>query len=199
MLAILEGGSQGEQRDRSSCLVRAQVSERFELAPGEYAAAVQEDGGTSSARAINGEARPGWEQYFMEVARTVASRATCPRASVGAVLTREHRILTTGYNGAPRGVAHCTDAECLMVDGHCLRATHAEANAVVQGALHGVSLQGATAYCTHQPCAGCSKLLISAGIVRIVYRDAYPDPIASLLLDEAGVTMKRYEPETAPA
>lgn len=128
----------------------------------------------------------------MDIAVTVASRATCPRASVGAVLTREHRILTTGYNGAPRGVAHCTEAGCLLVDGHCLRATHAEANAVVQGALHGVSLEGATAYCTHQPCAGCSKLLISAGIVRIVYRDAYPDPVAEQLLREARVAIEPY-------
>jgi dCMP deaminase len=137
-------------------------------------------------------ARPGWDEYFMEIARTVATRATCPRARVGAVLTRSRRILTTGYNGAPRGVAHCTEAGCLMVDGHCLRATHAEANAIVQGALHGVSLEGATAYCTHQPCAGCSKLLISAGIVRIVYRDAYPDPVAEQLLAEANVELEQY-------
>ena len=73
----------------------------------------------------------------MEIARTVATRATCPRARVGAVLTRSRRILTTGYNGAPRGVAHCTEAGCLMVDGHCLRATHAEANAIVQGRCTG--------------------------------------------------------------
>ena len=136
----------------------------------------------------------------MEIARTVATRATCPRASVGAVLTRERRILTTGYNGAPRGVAHCTEAGCLMADGHCLRATHAEANAIVQGALHGVSLKGAIAYCTHQPCAGCSKLLISAGVERIVFADAYPDPIAALLLAEAGVAVEQFEPaERTPA
>jgi dCMP deaminase len=128
----------------------------------------------------------------MEVARTVATRATCPRAGVGAVLVREHRILTTGYNGAPRGVPHCLDVGCTMVDGHCLRATHAEANAIVQGALHGVSLEGATAYCTHEPCAGCSKLLISAGIVRIVYADAYPDAVATMLLREAGVATERF-------
>lgn len=128
----------------------------------------------------------------MDIARTVATRATCPRASVGAVLTRDKRILTTGYNGAPRGVSHCLDVGCTMVDGHCLRATHAEANAIVQGALHGVSLQGATAYCTHEPCAGCTKLLISAGVVRIVYRDAYPDPVASMLLAEAGVAIEPY-------
>jgi dCMP deaminase len=125
----------------------------------------------------------------MTIARTVATRATCPRASVGAVLVREHRILTTGYNGAPRGVAHCTEAGCILRDNHCIRTTHAEANAIVQGALHGVSLEGATAYCTHQPCVNCSKLLISAGIVKIVYEEAYPDAVATELLAEAGVAL----------
>jgi len=134
-------------------------------------------------------ARPGWDEYFMEIAHTVATRATCPRASVGAVLVRDHRILTTGYNGAPRSVAHCTEAGCIVVNDHCQRATHAEANAIVQGALHGVSLQGATAYCTHQPCVNCSKLLISAGVAKIVYDQAYPDPVASELLAEAGVAL----------
>lgn len=133
--------------------------------------------------------RPGWDQYFMQIARTVATRATCPRASVGAVLVRDHRILTTGYNGAPRGVAHCTQAGCIIVNDHCVRATHAEANAIVQGALHGVGLQEATAYCTHQPCVNCSKLLISAGIVKIIYQDAYPDAVAAELLAEAGVAL----------
>ena len=141
---------------------------------------------------MSSQARPGWDDYFMDIARTVATRATCPRASVGAVLTRERRILTTGYNGAPRGVAHCSDVGCEMVDGHCLRATHAEANAIVQGALHGVGLEGATAYCTHQPCAGCSKLLISAGVARIVYEDAYPDRVAEMLLAEANVELVRH-------
>lgn len=128
----------------------------------------------------------------MQIARTVATRATCPRASVGAVLTRAKRILTTGYNGAPRGVAHCSDVGCLLVYEHCQRATHAEANAIVQGALHGVGLEGATAYCTHQPCVNCSKLLISAGIVRIVYADPYHDPIATELLAEAGVMLEAF-------
>ena len=136
--------------------------------------------------------RPGWDEYFMQVAHTVSTRATCPRASVGCVLIRDHRILTTGYNGAPRGVAHCTEVGCTLVNDHCLRATHAEANAVVQAALHGVSLQHATAYCTHQPCVNCSKLLISAGIVKIVYAEAYPDPVASQLLAEAGVALVPY-------
>lgn len=141
-----------------------------------------------------GAARPTWDEYFMEIARSVATRATCPRASVGAVLTRDRRILTTGYNGAPRRVGHCTEVGCLMVDGHCLRATHAEANAIVQGALHGVSLEAATAYCTHQPCAACSKLLISAGVRRIVYADAYPDAVSQTLLAEAGVELELHTP-----
>ena len=128
----------------------------------------------------------------MEVARTVATRATCPRASVGAVIVREHRILTTGYNGAPRGVAHCSEIGCEMVSGHCVRSTHAEANAVVQGALHGVGLDGSTAYCTHQPCVNCAKLLISAGIVRIVYASAYTDTFAQSLLAEAGVALAHF-------
>ncbi|HTC30468.1 MAG TPA: cytidine/deoxycytidylate deaminase family protein [Candidatus Acidoferrum sp.] len=136
--------------------------------------------------------RPGWDEYFMEIAHTVATRATCPRASVGAVLVREHRILTTGYNGAPRGVAHCSEAGCMLVNDHCQRATHAEANAIVQGALHGVGLQGATAYCTHQPCVNCSKLLISAGVTKIVYDQPYPDPIATELLVEAGVALVAF-------
>jgi dCMP deaminase len=159
---------------------------------------VQDENSIGSVRVVNGGTRPGWDEYFMEIARTVATRATCPRASVGVVLTRAHRILTTGYNGAPRGVAHCSEVGCLMVDGHCLRATHAEANAIVQGALHGVSLEGATAYCTHQPCAACSKLLISAGVRRIVYADAYPDAVAQLLLAEAGVDLEPYAPDVEP-
>lgn len=133
--------------------------------------------------------RPGWDEYFMQIARTVATRATCPRASVGCVIVREHRILTTGYNGAPRGVAHCTDVGCTMRDSHCIRATHAEANAVVQAALHGINIAESTAYATHQPCINCSKLLISAGVRRIVYETAYPDDVAQALLAEAGVAL----------
>ncbi len=136
--------------------------------------------------------RPGWDEYFMQIARTVATRATCPRLSVGCVLVREHRILTTGYNGAPRGVAHCTEAGCLLVNDHCARATHAEANAIVQGALHGVSLAGSVAYCTHQPCVNCSKLLISAGVQKIVYDVGYPDAVATQLLAEAGVAIAQF-------
>ena len=142
---------------------------------------------------VNPSMRPGWDEYFMQVARTVATRATCPRASVGAVLVREHRILTTGYNGAPRRVGHCTEVGCEMINGHCVRSTHAEANSVVQAALHGVSLEGSTAYCTHQPCVNCAKLLISAGVERIVYGEAYADPFAQEMLAEAGVALVHFD------
>ncbi len=139
--------------------------------------------------------RPNWDAYFMQIARTVATRATCPRAAVGCVIVREHRILTTGYNGAPRGVDHCTEVGCTVVNDHCARAVHAEANAVVQGALHGVSLEHGVAYCTHQPCINCSKLLISAGVERIVYADQYIDDVAVQLLREAGVALEWFAEE----
>jgi dCMP deaminase len=135
--------------------------------------------------------RPDWDEYFIQIARQVATRGTCPRASVGAVVVLNKRILTTGYNGASAGTEHCSDVGCLMVNDHCLRTTHAEANAIVQGALHGVALAGSTIYTTHQPCAGCTKLLISAGITRVVYDKAYPDSVAELLMAEAGVTIER--------
>ena len=141
---------------------------------------------------IKTRTRPTWDEYFMELARVAATRSTCPRAQVGAVLAREHRVLTTGYNGAPSGCAHCSDVGCLMVDGHCKRAVHAEANTIVQAALHGVNVRGATAYCTHQPCEACSKLLISAGIARIVYEHSYEDAVALELLREAGVALQEF-------
>jgi dCMP deaminase len=135
--------------------------------------------------------RPDWDQYFMQIARDVATRATCPRASVGAVIVRDRRILTTGYNGSPSGVHHCIESGCKMVDGHCVRTTHAEANAIVQAALHGVSVAGGTLYCTHTPCVGCTKLLISARVTSIVfYYDYRVDPFAVEMLDEAGIDLK---------
>ena len=135
--------------------------------------------------------RPTWDKYFSTIAKAVAARATCPRAAVGVVIARDNRILTTGYNGSPTGVRHCVDAGCLMIEGHCGRATHAEANAIVQGALHGVSLRGATAYVTMEPCLGCTKLLISAGIARIVSAKAYAnDNNVTEMLAEAGIPME---------
>lgn len=139
--------------------------------------------------------RPSWDEYFIQLADVVASRATCLRRQVGAVLVRDNRILTTGYNGAPSGVAHCSQKGCLrnqlgIPSGQkqeLCRALHAEQNAVVQAALHGVDTAGATAYVTTQPCITCTKILINAGIRRVVYRGDYPDDLAVELAKEANL------------
>jgi dCMP deaminase len=133
--------------------------------------------------------RPSWDDYFMDIAFTVAQRSTCDRAHVGAVLVRDRRILTTGYNGAPVGSPHCDDVGHLMVDGHCVRTLHAEQNAIIQAALHGVSTEGASAYVTHQPCITCAKMLINAGVRQVVYAGNYPDENSRTFFAEAGVDL----------
>lgn len=117
--------------------------------------------------------RLSWDEYFIKIAEVAALRGTCPRALVGCVLVRDNRVIALGYNGAPPGQNHCTDAGCLMVDNHCTRATHAEQNAIVQCALHGTSSRGATCYTTHFPCVTCAKMLIGAGVERVVYLHDY--------------------------
>ena len=133
--------------------------------------------------------RPSWNEYFMNVAHEVAKRSTCERAQVGAVIVKDKRILTTGYNGSPRGLPHCTDVGCLMDNGHCVRTLHAEQNAIIVAALHGVITEGATIYITHQPCFLCAKMIINAGIIQIVYDKDYPDDRASEFLEQAGVEL----------
>lgn len=118
--------------------------------------------------------RPSWDDYFMEMARIVATRATCPRKSVGCVIVKGNRILTTGYNGAPSGVPHCTEVNCKLEGNHCVRVVHAEANALAQAARHGIQLEGAKAYVTVQPCVRCSNLLASAGVTVARWDEAYP-------------------------
>lgn len=152
--------------------------------------------------------RPSWDEYFLQIAFTVAQRSTCDRAHVGCVLVRDRRILATGYNGAPAGLPHCDDVGHLMVDGHCVRTLHAEQNALIQAALHGVSTEGATAYVTHQPCLTCAKMLINAGIRRVVYAGNYPDEYSRSFLDAARVELTHlpwerqadtvYQPEKNP-
>ncbi len=152
--------------------------------------------------------RPSWDEYFMDIAFTVAQRSTCDRAHVGAVLVRDRRILCTGYNGAPAGLPHCDDVGHLMVDGHCVRTLHAEQNALIQAALHGVSTEGATAYVTHQPCLTCAKMIINAGVRRVVYAGNYPDAYSREFLAQAGVTLEHlprqrpgdsvYRPDAGP-
>ena len=141
--------------------------------------------------------RPSWDEYFMSITHLVAQRATCLRRRVGAILVRDKHIIATGYNGAPRKVSHCLEVGCLREqqnipsgERHELcRGLHAEQNAIIQAALHGVSVDGATLYCTNSPCSICSKMLINAGIQKICYREGYADFLGGQMLAEAGVDL----------
>jgi dCMP deaminase len=119
--------------------------------------------------------RVDWDNYFMAIATQVATRSTCDRKHVGAVVVREKMILATGYNGSLRGLEHCDDVGHLMQDGHCVRTVHAEANAIVQAARNGVQSEGASIYVTASPCFACFKLIANAGITRIVFGEFYRD------------------------
>lgn len=144
--------------------------------------------------------RPDWDEYFMEITRLVARRSTCLRRQVGAVVVKEKNILATGYNGAPSGVAHCLDVGCLREklripsgERHELcRGLHAEQNAVIQAARHGTSIDGAILYCTTMPCIICSKILINAGIRRVVYAEGYADQLAAEMIQESGVQVEKF-------
>lgn len=137
--------------------------------------------------------RPTWDTYFIEMALLAASRATCPRRRVGAVLVRDNRVLATGYNGSVRGAPHCDDAGCLISrrDGRdsCVRSVHAELNAVLQCAVNGVTSRGSTLYCTDFPCSSCAKALVQAGIERVIYLSDYPDANSSAILNDGGVLL----------
>jgi dCMP deaminase len=119
--------------------------------------------------------RASWDEYFMRIAEDVATRATCDRKHVGAVIVRDKSILATGYNGSIRGLPHCDEDGHLMEDGHCVRTIHAEANAVIQAARNGVRIEGGTVYVTASPCWGCFKMIANAGLVRIVFGEFYRD------------------------
>ena len=148
--------------------------------------------------------RPGWDEYFMEITHLVAKRSTCLRRQVGAVLVKDKNILATGYNGAPSGVAHCLDVGCLREqlqipsgERHELcRGLHAEQNAIIQAAKHGTNINGAILYCTTMPCIICSKMVINAGIKRVVYEGGYPDELAAEMIREAGVQVEKFAGET---
>ncbi len=137
----------------------------------------------------------------MSIAKLVASRSTCMRRSVGAVLVKGKRILATGYNGAPTGIRHCKEVGCLREsleinpgERHELcRGLHAEQNVIIQAAYYGVTTRGTTIYSTHKPCIICSKMLINAGIKRIIYLEGYPDTLADKMLDEANIELTRLE------
>lgn len=141
--------------------------------------------------------RPDWDSYFMDFAKLAETRSTCLRRKVGAVVVKERMILATGYNGAPKGVAHCGDVGCLRQEMNVpsgqrhelCRGLHAEQNAIIQAAYHGVNIQGSSLYCTFRPCIICVKMIINAGIIRVVFQGHYEDPLAQAMVDEAGLVL----------
>lgn len=149
--------------------------------------------------------RPDWQQYFIDIAHLVARRSTCIRRRVGAVLVKDKRILATGYNGAPTGLAHCKDVGCLREKNdipsgqrhELCRGLHAEQNAIIQAAYHGISIRDATLFCTTLPCSICLKMLINAGITEIVFEEGYPDELSRALLQETKITITQFKGEAS--
>lgn len=145
--------------------------------------------------------RPPWDDYFMEIAEVVKKRSTCIRRQVGAIIVSDKRVLASGYNGAPSGIEHCEQSGCLRDklnipsgERHELcRGLHAEQNAIIQAALHGASIKGSTIYVTHMPCIICAKMIINAGITRIVFKGEYPDSFSEEMLREAGILLQKYD------
>jgi len=136
--------------------------------------------------------RISWDQYFIAQAAILSTRSTCTRLHVGAVIVQNNRIITSGYNGAVSGTPHCTDVGDLIVDGHCIRAVHAEQNALMQAAQMGISVDGAEVYVTDVPCIHCTKLLLQAGISKINFmRDYHNDAFAEALLAEKHVSLQQ--------
>ena len=141
------------------------------------------------------ETRPSWDEYFMDMAELARKRTTCLRRGVGAVIVKDNRVIATGYNGTPKGITHCSETGCLREklgvpsgQRHELcRGLHAEQNAIIQAACTGASIDGATLYCTTQPCSICSKMIINAGIKRIVIKESYPDELAESMIKESGI------------
>jgi dCMP deaminase len=134
--------------------------------------------------------RASWDEYFMAIGREVATRSTCDRKHVGAVIVRERMILATGYNGSIRGLSHCDDDGHMMEDGHCVRTVHAEANAIVQAARNGMRVDGGDIYVTASPCFGCFKLIANAGLKRIVFGEFYRDQRIFKLSELIGITLE---------
>mgnify|MGYP006285067709 CR=1 FL=1 len=145
--------------------------------------------------------RPSWDEYFMEITREVATRSTCLRRHVGAIVVRDKRILATGYNGPPRGLPHCEDVGCLREqrqvpsgERHELcRGLHAEMNVLIQAARFGINIDGGTLYCTNHPCVLCAKMIINSGIREVVIDADYPDEDAKAMLKAAGVVTRVFE------
>ncbi len=150
---------------------------------------------------MNNQDRPGWDEYFMMITKVVATRSTCIRRRVGAVIVKDRQILATGYNGAPKGVEHCVDRGCLrdslsIPSGQrheLCRGLHAEQNAIIQAAFNGVSIAGGSIYITNQPCYICAKMIVNAGLKRVVYSGKYPDDFSVKLFEEVGMQVDIYE------
>lgn len=147
--------------------------------------------------------RPSWDSYFMQMADLARSRSTCLRRGVGAVIVKDNRVIASGYNGAPKNVPHCEETGCLrqklnVPSGKChelCRGLHAEQNAIIQAACLGVPIEGATLYCTTQPCVICTKMIINAGIKRVVISESYPDELAQEMMKEAGINVEVFKPD----
>jgi dCMP deaminase len=143
--------------------------------------------------------RPGWDEYFSQLAYLVSERSTCLRRKVGAILVKDRRILASGYNGAPSGIIHCESVGCLrekmkIPSGRCheiCRGLHAEQNVLLQAALHGVTVKDSILYITHAPCSICAKMIINAGIKEVVFSEDYPDEMALDFLREAKIKLRR--------
>jgi dCMP deaminase len=148
--------------------------------------------------------RPSWDQYFMDITRLVATRSSCLRRQVGALLVKDRNILATGYNGVPSGITHCEATGCLRErlkvpsgERHELcRGLHAEQNAIIQAAKHGTNIDGATLYCTTMPCIICTKMIINAGITRVIYGEGYADDLAREMISEAAIEVIHFSPGT---
>jgi dCMP deaminase len=143
--------------------------------------------------------RPSWDDYFMTITKDVALRSTCLKRKVGAIVVKDHRVLSTGYNGAPKNIKHCSETGCLRKElnvpsgqrHELCRGLHAEQNAIIQAALHGVKIEGATIYSTYHPCIICVKMMLNAGITKLVYEGQYPDELAKKMLKESGIKVVR--------
>ena len=136
---------------------------------------------------MNNNKRPSWDEYFLKLAMLASERSTCPRMHCGCVLVKDRFVLATGYNGSIPGQPHCDDVGCLIVDNHCARTNHAEINALVQAARHGINITGCTAYITNMSCTTCAKALIASSIVRVVIFSDYHDTLAVDFYTKSGV------------
>ncbi len=137
--------------------------------------------------------RATWDEYFMEIARVVSSRSTCPRKFVGSVIVRDKTILSTGYNGSIRGMPHCSEVGHMMENDHCVATIHAEANAIIQAAKNGVIIEGASIYVTASPCWSCFKMIGNAGIRRIVFGEFYRDERIFSVAQQLGIELHHHE------